>query len=197
MQSFSPIHTRKYDVPFTSWIGIADSTALIGGSSPLLRGMTVIALGSAYVNGGTNPTVNVPPGWTNRAFAVFADDPDRYAIGIWTKKLVDEETPNFFTTHDQAQMHYYGYWDDSGPDPFSVYPIPTIDKWFLVSDGNPASELGNLSGIGSKPFIIAGLFRSTGAVSGETISLAIAEVYEFTATTADAIAFGYDHLGAT
>lgn len=165
-----PIHSKIYTSPFVSHIGVADSSALIGGASPLLRGMNVIAIGSCYVNGATPPTVNVPTGWTNVGFHITSSGSDRSAIAMWTKKLNDDESPDFFTTHDQAQMHYYGFWDDAGPPPFSTYSIPTIVRWNIAADSNMSPELGDLDAIGSKPFLIVGGFRSTGAITTDTIT---------------------------
>lgn len=174
---FNPIQSRFYEVPHVSWIGQADGSQLVGGSSPLLPGMTVIAIGSAYhSSSGANITVNIPSGWTNRVFFVGSDGgSQRVAQAIWTKKITGPETPDFFTGDNANQMHFYGFWDDTGGDPFSVYTIPTIGQWGQLADTNMSPEAGNLSAIGGKPFLIVNTFRSSGAITTDSVNYNSAE----------------------
>mgnify|MGYP000140246639 CR=1 FL=1 len=58
------VHAPRFMWPDATWIGIADSTALIGGGSPLEAGMEVIAIGAAFNGSGSTPVVGVPSGWT-------------------------------------------------------------------------------------------------------------------------------------
>lgn len=161
---------RRFEWPDATWIGQADSTALIGGGSPLAAGMEVIALGSAFNGSGTDIVVNVPSGWTNHRYIVRNVSPNKSAIGMWSKKLTGSETPDFFTNHSQAQMHFYGY-RNGGSAALSAYSIPFIVAWGQYSDtGDPSWEFGNLSSIGSKSFLIVGAFRATGTISDDTIT---------------------------
>lgn len=159
----------RFAFPDATWIGVADSTALLGGGSPLEDGMEVIAFGSAYNGAGSNVVVGVPPGWTNHVYNVNVASP-KYGIGIWSKKLAGAETPDFFTNHSQAQMHFYGFRSGS-PALLAKYSVPSIVQWAQDSlNGDPPSELGNISAIGSKSFLIVGAFRSTGTINNDSIS---------------------------
>ena len=170
MPGFNPIQSRYYEVPHVSWIGQADSSQLIGGSSPLLPGMTVLAMGSGFTNSGSDVIVNIPSGWTNRGYFVGSDGGSNHVSwSIWSKKISAPETPDFLGNHTAAQIHFYGFWDDLGNDPFSVYTIPTIVQWGQLADVNMSPEVGNLGSIGGRPFIIATMFRSSGAITTDSV----------------------------
>lgn len=161
---------RRFEWPDATWIGQNDSTALIGGGSPLEAGMEVLAIGTAYNGGSTDIVIEVPSGWDSLTPITQNISPQKSAYNIWRKKLTGSETPNFFTNHASAQMHFYGY-RNGGSVALTQYSIPTIVGWGQWSTtGNPSSELGNLSSIGSKPLLIVGGFRSTGTVSDDSIS---------------------------